>query len=248
MKIYTKAVSKWDFTRQRYVTDASESVWFEYAGKVALCKGDSTDAATEQLQNQQTEQDMNFASQLQSVFQQQFSTQQTALNYLNGQMQTITNNPQGYSPAALAAMRTSATDQLSTQYQSAQQALNAQQFASGSRDLPSGVNSQLSASLLNSEATDKAAAQNNITVQNANLANQNFWNATNVENGVAAEENPQSYAAAATGSSAAGSSAANAVAADSNANTNANSNSFGGALAKGFGSTLGSGLGTILTG
>src|SRR5207302_1468543 len=105
-------------------------------------------------------------------------------------LQPYINNPQGMSAKALAAARTGATDTLSNQYAQAQEALNARELVTGGKDLPSGVNSQLNASLLNSEAADKAAAQNNITLQNEQMKQTNLWNAFQTLSGNAAQLNP----------------------------------------------------------
>jgi len=242
MRIYTKLVFD--------MSDGSllESESFDYEGEVALCKGDNTAKQGEQQSVANQQQDSQYQQQLMNIFQQQFGQQQQVLNFLNGKMQATINNPQGYDQATLNAMRTSADDQLSGQYQNAQKALNAQMFASGGRDLPSGVDSQLNASLLNSEATDKANAQNSITVQNANLAQQNYWNAVSVDNGVAAQYNPQSYAGEATNMGNAASGAGNATANLSNAYSNSQNAGFFNHFANSFGSALGAGLGGGLSG
>lgn len=103
-----------------------------------------------------------------------------------------------YQQDALNAMRTSATDNLSSQYQNAQKALNNElNTKNGGSDLPSGTDAQLQAGLQMSEAQDQANAQNTITMNNANLANTNMWNAFNVLSGnVASQFNPLGYAGA----------------------------------------------------
>lgn len=153
-------------------------------------KGDSTAEAAEKSQEA-------FNNQLMQTFTTQFNNQQGTLNYLKGVLTPMIANPTGYSAPALAAMRTNATDSISGSYQNAQKALqNNQAVESG--DLPSGVNDQLDASLLNSEAADKATSQNDITLQNENLKESNYWNAINGLNGVAVENNPDSLASTAT--------------------------------------------------
>lgn len=219
MKVFTKSVFRWDETTDSYRLVPEESVSFNYEGPVALCKGDSTDSATEQAQQEEAAQQAAYNKSLMDIFTQQFGAQQGVLNYLKGQMQPMIENPQGYSPQELTSMRTTADDTLSNQYQNAQKTLNAQEFANGSRDLPSGVNDQLNGSLLASEAADKSNAQNTITQSDANLKQQNYWNAVNVLNGVATEENPLGYAGAATNAANAGTSAANSVANLSQAET-----------------------------
>ena len=184
----------WDEFRKEYIRTGVWPVWYNDDAPVARLKGDSTAKAAEQQQ-------AAFNAQLMSIFQQQFGRQSAIFDYLKGKMQPMIDNPTGYSPEALAAMRTSATDQLSNGYQNAQKALQTREFADGGRDLPSGVNAQLDSSLLTAEAADKSNAQNNITLANENLKQQNYWNALNVLNGVAVQENPLGYANSATAGS-----------------------------------------------
>lgn len=246
MRIYTKIEAQWNDELQQYVTVSAE--FYEYEGTVALCKGDDTAKQSEQLQLQNQQQQLDFNTQLMGIFQQQYGQQQQVYQYLQKQMQPIIDaGGTGYSAQALASMRTSATDNLSNQYQNAQKALQAQEFTSGGRDLPSGVNQQLNASLFASEAADQAGAQNQITQQNENLKQQNYWNAVNELNGVGAAFNPQSYAGAATNSSEAASTAGNSAANLSTAYQNSKKG-FWSNLASGLGAGLGAGLGGGLSG
>lgn len=184
-----------------------------------------------------------------SLFQQQYATQSSTLQYLQNQLKPIVSdseNGQGMSTAALNAMRTSATDTISSQYQSAQQALNEQQAGQmgGTNVLPSGTRAQLDAGLLSSEAQTKAGTQNQITQYNQNLATSNLWNAFNVMQGNTAQENPLGYASAATGGSGAIASLSGAQSQLQNSITNANNSGFFGSLMN----SLGSGLGSMATG
>ena len=228
---------------QTVVVVDDESKSFMYDGPVALAKGDSTAKASEALSLQNQQQQMDFNKSLLDIFQQQFGQQTDVLNYLKGKMQPMIDNPTGYSTDALTSMRTSATDQISNQYESAKQALQRTQFANGSRDLPSGVNDQLNAALLQSEASDKANAQNGITVQDENLKQANYWNAVNSLSGTAAMFNPQSYAGAATNAANSATSAGDSVANLSQAVTASNGPTVGailGGLAGGAISAAGS--------
>lgn len=223
MFIYTKIQYKWTPTGE-LVVDQYEG--FEYGGPLAECKGDSV--AKQQEQNQ-----LNFNNQLMSIFQQQYGKQAAVLDFLKGKLQPMIENPTGYDPATLAAMRTSATDNLSTSYNNASKALQGRQFITG-RDLPSGVQAQQSAQLATAEASDKANAQNTITMNDANLKNTNYWNAMNVLSGnVASQFNPLGYANSAT-------SGANAVANLSQAVTASQQSGLLGTLGGIAGGVLGS--------
>jgi hypothetical protein len=153
--------------------------------------GDSTAKAAEN-------QSMQFQSQLMATFNKQFAAQSDILNFLKGTLEPQITNPQGYGADALAAMRTSATENISGQYDNAQKSLQNQQFALGGRDLPSGVAEMQMGALKQGQASDTSAAQNNITLNDANLKNSNYWNSVNALNGVAAEQNPLGYAGAST--------------------------------------------------
>jgi hypothetical protein len=208
---------------------------YDYDGPIVLCKGDPTAQAEEQ-------QTMQFDQQLMQIFQSQYSTQQSQLKYLQNQMQPMINNPTGYSAAQLAALRTGATDTNAQQYQNAQAALNNQTSqASGGSKLTgvSGAVTEADAALLNAKAQTDAASQEQITEANANLQQQNYWNAINALNGVAVEENPQSYASESNQSG-------GTVAGLSQAVTAANQSQLLGALG-GMASGMGSALGGYLS-
>jgi hypothetical protein len=195
-----------------------------------------------------TQQQNAFDSSLMGIFQSQYSSQQNVLSYLQGIAKPIVAQSlagQGMSNTALTAMRTSATDQLSSQYQSAQQALNVNEAGQmgGTNVLPSGVNAQEDASLLNSEAANKASTQNQITQYNQSLANSNLWNALNVMSGVGATMNPLGYASGATSGSGAVAGLSGAQASLQNSINSANNSGFFGSLATGAGGILGSSLG-----
>lgn len=212
--------------------------------------GGASSATTEQqnLTNEATQQQMTFDQQMMQLFQKQYGNQQAILQYLDKNLQPIIQSSlkgQGMSPAALAAMRSQATDVISGEEQQAQQALNqreAQQMG-GTNVLPSGVNAQLDAALLNQAAQQRSSAQLGITQYNQNLANSNLWNAINAYQGNAAQMNPLGYAGAATSGSGAIAGLSGSQASLQNSITQANNSSFFGTLGRSFASSLGSGFG-----
>lgn len=197
---------------------------YEYSGLCFHYKGDPVAKQEEQSQ-------ANFDNTLQGIFEAQYGKQSAITNYLTQQMEPLINEGgQGYSPQDLAAMRTSATDTLSNQFQGAERAANATE----ARGLPSGVNAQISGTLSGEEAQQQSAAQLGITEQNEQLKQQNYWNSINVLNGQAATLNPLGYSSSAT-------SAGNSVAGLSNAVTAANGPTLGailGSIAGGAGTAL----------
>jgi hypothetical protein len=209
---------------------------YDYDGPFALFKGDDTAKAAEQQQS-------SFDNQLMSIFNAQYASQKSSLDYLTAKMMPMIENPTGYSNAELASMRTAATDTTAQQYTNAQAALNNQvsQNSGGSKLTGvSGAVTESTAALLNAKAQSDAAAQENITSANANLKQQNYWNAVNTLNGVAAETNPLGYSSAATQGS-------GAVSGLSQAYTASNQSQLLGALG-GIAGGVGSALGGYFTG
>jgi hypothetical protein len=199
---------------------------YDYTGAVLWCKGDPTAQAAEQQQ-------MQFDQQLMQIFQAQYGKQSAITNYLTQQLEpTISKGGQGMSPEALAAERTQSTDTLANQFQGAERAVNATE----ARDLPSGVNAQISGSMAAQEAEAQAAGQNQITAQNEQLRQANYWNSIAALSGNASTINPLGYSSGAT-------SGTNAVASTSQAVTQANGPTFGSVLGSIFG-----GVGSALVG
>jgi hypothetical protein len=223
---------------------------YEYAGPVALCKGaTAAQTASQQASLQAQQQQNTFNSQLMSLFKQQFGSQQQILNSLQSTLQPqIAAGGQGYTPAQLASLRTSASDTNAQQFQNAQQALNEQTAQRGGQDLPSGVNAALQENLDVAGAQQEANSQNAITQANANLQQQNYWNALGALGGVAQQENPLGYSSGATGGTEASAGAGNAVSTAQNAITNANNSGFLGSFENSLGKTLGGGgLSTVMS-
>jgi hypothetical protein len=190
MRIHTTLIYQMTNVIGEYILLREEG--YEYSGPVALSKGDSTAKAAEQQQ-------AAFNTQLMDTFKQQYAKQSQVLDFLKGKLQPMIDSPTGYDSTTLNAMRTTASDNLSTSYTHAGEALQNHQFATGSRDLPSGVNEQQTGALTSAEAADKANAQNTITMNDANLKQTNYWNAMNVLSGnVASQFNPLGYANSAT--------------------------------------------------
>lgn len=152
-------------------------------------KGDKTAQASEQ-------QSLTLQKQMADLFTKQYGDQSQITKFLTSKLEPIlSDGGQGYSPEALAAMRTSASDNISKSYADQKTALQTQEFARGGRDLPSGVNAQLDAQLAGAQASDLSNTQNQITLANENQKQSNFWNAVNGLTGNATVINPQSYAA-----------------------------------------------------
>ena len=140
-------------------------------------KGDQT------AQNAETQQ-LGFTQQLMNLFQAQYGKQGAILDYLTKSLEPRIANPQGYTPAQLAAQRTGATDTIAQQTQNAEKAMNATAIRAGGAALPSGVSAQLESGAAVAGAEEQAQAQNQITQANANLQQQNYWNSIQALTGI----------------------------------------------------------------
>lgn len=181
--------------------------------------------------------DSEMANELRSLFYNQYYSNTSALNFLNGRMRSMIAHPTGFSPEALAALKAQATDTTATQFAHAQQAVNARNLATGSADLPSGVAAQLNAGTAQAAASQNASEQQQIALENEQLKNNNYWKAVQTEGGVASAYNPGGYIADSLDASA-------GVGPLANAATNVNNSSFGHEL----GGSIAQGLGGLITG
>jgi hypothetical protein len=169
----------WTQTIERYIAEGRT---------VSGGKGDSTAESTEKSQGA-------FTGTLQQVFASNNASQQAQLNFLNNKLQSAIQNPQGYSPSTLAAMRASATNQTAATNQNVQrQVQNMLATRGGAEALPSGVDAQIASTIASKSAQDLNQAQDDITMRNADLQNENQQRALSEELGVAQTENPEGFA------------------------------------------------------
>jgi len=155
-------------------------------------KGDQLAKDNEKLQ-------LDLNRQLFSTFQFQLGKQNQITGLLTKMLSPMIQNPTGFSPEALTALRTQATDTNSQQFHDAQTALNDQLAArGGSSTLPSGVDAQLRAGLAGLGAQTESQSQANISLANENQRQTNFWNAIQSLSGNAQVLNPLGYAGGAT--------------------------------------------------
>jgi hypothetical protein len=220
MRIYNKIV--FDIATMGVI----EADSYEYQGPLDLCKGDNAASGEEQSQK-------DFSTTLQNAFKTNNAAQQNQLNFLDAKMKSAIDNPQGYSASTLASMRAQANDSVAAQNQNVQRNVNnAQMTKGGAAALPSGVSAQIDAAIGSQAAQAGSRAQQDITIQNANLENQNQWNAVKAEEGVAGMENPEAMASE-------NNNAASTVGSLSNAVTQSQGPSIGSIL----GGVVGAGIG-----
>lgn len=180
--------------------------------------------------------ELSFMTTLQNAFKMQFANQAKVLSYLQGRFTSMAENPAGFSPETLAAMKSQAINQNAADVQNAQR--SAQQIAAshGGTGLPSGVQAQISGQIASSGANALSGNLNQIAIENGMLQNQNYWKAVQGLGGIASEFNPLGYAG---GSS----STANALTGLSEASTAADKSGFLGAFSNSLGGALGNTLG-----
>jgi len=173
-----------------HIRDLQRSLELGY--RVGGGKGDST------LKDQEKSQS-NFTNTLRNAFSAQFGKFGSTLDFLNSKLTAMIEHPTGYSPEALAAMRTQATEGTARSFGQAEQALHASEAARGGSQLPSGVDAQLEAANANAGAATNEASQQQITLGNEQLKQENYNRAIAALSGVAQTENPNGLAAAETG-------------------------------------------------
>lgn len=145
------------------------------------CKSSSQQQSAATAQENLFNQQASFYNQLTSMFSQQFSQYQSTFNNLMGQAQQMVNNPTGTGNAGVTAMRTAATENNSSQFQSALQAFQNQGIATGANQYSSGSYTTGLANLYSAGAAQNASSQNQIT--------QNVYNTgLNMENSLLGQE------------------------------------------------------------
>lgn len=152
---------------------------FEYDGPICLCKESEEQRAAQQQQTALTQQQISieqqiasFSSQLQGIFQQQFAQQQSLLNFLTPQLESMAKNPQGFGATELAALQSNLINQVGQATTSAQQETNRQFATQNEAGLPSGVKAMTDAQILSSAAGARAGGLTNIALANEQLKTQ----------------------------------------------------------------------------
>jgi hypothetical protein len=166
--------------------------------------------------------------------QQQQVAENQRLNAVQSSLSPYLSGNQGFTPAQLAALRSSALDQNAQQYNAATQQTNAQLAARGESGMspPSGTAATGYGNLNAARASDLANANRTVTLNDAQQALANQFNAASVLSG-----NAQTLAG---NVSTYGSGASNAL----NNVTNRQNNSFGTAFGQGLGKSLGTAVGS----
>ena len=156
---------------------------YEYLGEIALCKGAS---GAEIAAAQST---ANLNATIQQSMQTMFANQQSVLGAFRTAFDPILKagaSQQGFSPAELAARKTSVIENTSQQFANAKRALQSS-FATrggGNEVLPSGVEVQAEGALAADTAAKTAAGLTGVDVANWETGRQNFQEAVAAESGI----------------------------------------------------------------
>lgn len=153
-------------------------------------------------QNQISAEQSSFYSNLLQSYSQQFAGQTSILNSLtNSFTPTLEAGPGqfGFTPQETSALRTGASDQISSAFQGAKiaQQNNAANAGGGNAFLPSGASAQLSSAISNSSASELSRTQNQITQAGYAQGNADYNTAAQMLSGTASLYNPTGYANAA---------------------------------------------------
>ena len=151
------------------------------------CSGDSSAKSLESTQ-------AAFVNTLNASYQTTFAEQQATLAKLSTQLNYMISNPHGFSPADLAAMRTSATDMTAGQFQKAMAATGAYAASHGGADLSSGVQAGITAGVATAGAQEQSREQLAITQANEQMKMENYWKSISGLGTVAGLQNPAAYA------------------------------------------------------
>lgn len=152
-----------------------------------------------------------FTNTLDTSFKSTFANQQQILGTLSSRLTSMLNNPTGFGPKMLTALRTNATDTTAAQTQNAEKSAAAYGASHGGADLGSGVQSQIQGDIATGGAQQLSQEQNQITVADAQQQQQNYWSAINGLTQVGNAYNPNGYASNANSSANAVTSASNAI-------------------------------------
>lgn len=168
-------------------------------------------------QNQLATEQANFYQTLTQEYQQNYGEQQDILSALTAQFKPIlAAGPEqyGFAPAEDAALRTQAQEGTARGANNAAVALANENSAAGGGNefLPSGVQSEEKAQLLESAAEQNAGEQEQITEAGYQQGEENFTQAENALAGTAQIENPTGYAGVATGAGSAANTTMNDIA------------------------------------
>jgi hypothetical protein len=171
--------------------------------------------------SQQTDaqaQEAAFSQQMMQENAKVFGQQQTILTSLNQGFQAIVANgpgQQGYSPAELNSLDTTATEDVASNMTNAKKALGEGQAAEGGGDtfIPSGVKGEQDEELAAAGATADAATKSQVLQSGFQQGNANYNQAVAGEETVASDLNPVGYSNSTTAANVSSADEANAIAA-----------------------------------
>ena len=155
---------------------------YEYVGPVALAcsSGDSTAEGLEKSQ-------AVMANQLNQDYSTAFGEQQQVLNNQVARMNYIANNPMGYTPQQLATATTSINENAATAAKQAIGAAGAYAAAHGGADVGNGAVGEVAGQIASAATNAKQQSLAQLSNQNQQMKQQNFWNAISGLNSAGSE-------------------------------------------------------------
>lgn len=147
------------------------------------CSGDPVARNLEQTQ-------AAFTETLNNSYKVTFANQQAVLASVTAQLNNAVSNPQGFSPKDLATLRTSSTDLTANQFKNAMVTAQTRNAATGGADLGSGVAAGITSDIAAKGAEAQAQNQQQITMANEELKQQNYWKGISGLQTVAGLESP----------------------------------------------------------
>jgi hypothetical protein len=193
MRIFERAVLRWDEARERYVLDAEESRWTEYAGPVALAKGASVEQKNLEAQQAQMYQTQT------AMLQERFAKQDAILASLQkawGPTLALGPDQRGFSDEERAALKSQAIQGTGQEYQKAVKAVGEGMAARGGGDvfIPSGADEALRAQIATAAAESQAGKNLALTEEDYALGRAKFSAATSALSGVSQMFDPLGFA------------------------------------------------------
>lgn len=129
------------------------------------------------------------------MFKQRFGQQTDLINLISQRLDFIFDPSfRGFLPDEEAALRTQATERISTGFQEAQRQVQGRSFILGGRRVPSGAQIALGAGLTGQEFATRQQAQQDISIEGGRRRLQSIFGASQLLSGLAAQLDPTQFA------------------------------------------------------
>lgn len=227
MRIYTHITFEWDDARNEYVEVSQES--HDYGGPVVFCCGATS--GQQNIANTQTSTYGTLVNQAQQVFGNSSTVFNDLVSTLSPTVQAGPNQ-QGFSPAEVSALNSSAITNAGNAYRNARQAVGESEAAQGGgnvADVSGGSKTATDLGIAESAAAQTSNSLNEIQQANYATGRQNYDTAVTDLSGAPSVFNPATSAAsAATNAGEQAANSENQIASQDNSWVNAVTGALGG--------------------